>query len=92
MITKLVEYRNRDTIAALEEMLRLALDGKLRGLVFTAWASGRRRHALGITGDYWSDPAQALAAANRMAYLLNEYITDADTGQPPPSADGKLGA
>lgn len=91
MITSLVEYRNRDTIEALTEMLRLAHEGKVRGVVFTAWA-GRRRHALGVTGDYWHDPAQALAAANRMAYLLNQYITEADTGQPPPSAHGKLGA
>lgn len=90
MITKLVEYRNRDTIAALTELLRLAREGRIRGLVFTAW-SGRRAHAIGITGDYWHDPAQALAAANRMAYLLNQHITDAETGQPPPSAHGKLG-
>ena len=33
-----------------------------------------------------------LMQACRMAYLLNQHITAADDGRPPPSAHGKLGA
>src|SRR5574337_2024942 len=90
LVTNLVEYKVRDTIQALNELLRLAHEGKLHGLVFIAHR-GERRHKMGVTGSYWDDPALALGAAVRMSYRLNQHVTEAEGREPPPhSAHGLL--
>lgn len=73
-ITQILEYRSRDTAEALAELLHRAQKGQIRGLVF-AYKSGPRRHRIGITGEYWEDPAQALGCAVRLSYRLNQVMT-----------------
>jgi len=73
-ITEILEYKNRNTIEALTDILHRAHLGRINGLVFI-YKSGPKRHRVGITGDYWEDPAQALGAAVRLSYRLNQYVT-----------------
>jgi hypothetical protein len=90
-VTEILEYKNRNTVEALTDMLHRAHQGRMRGLVFI-YKSGPKRHRVGITGEYWEDPAQALGAAVRLSYRLNQAITaleaklPADAAEPPPGA------
>jgi len=84
MITQILEYKTRDTVSALTELLHRAQHGRLHGLVFIC-KTGPRRHRVGITGEYAADPAQALGAAVRLSYRLNLAVTEAEMHAP--SAD-----
>lgn len=90
-VTHILEYKTRDTAAALTELLHQAQHGKLHGVVFIA-KTGPRRHRLGVTGEYWADPAQALGAAVRLCHRINQRISEAEKldDHPPDSGHAPL--
>lgn len=77
-VTHFEEFAARDTVAALEELLARATRGQIRGLAF-AIKTGPLRHRLGLTGDYWKDPGEALKATARMQYKANQLITERES-------------
>jgi len=79
-VTTIDEYRSRDTIAALRDLLNRAERGQIRGLAF-AIKVGARRHRLGFTGHYYEDPIETLGCVTRMEYKLNQLISARD-GEP----------
>lgn len=79
-VTTIEDYRSRDMIEALEDLLGRARKGQLRGFAF-AIKVGSRRHRVGFTGTYWDDPTEALGCVTRMEYKLNQLISSRD-GEP----------
>lgn len=63
-VIKLDEYRNRDVVSALRDLLAMAENGEVQGLVFVAKLG--QAHRAGALGDYRLHPEQALPAATRM--------------------------
>lgn len=80
-VTRIIEYRNRDTIAALEDLLARARGGHLRGVAFTIKTSANQ-HRLGLTGAYWDNPHEVLMCAVRLSHIVNELISSRDTAAP----------
>lgn len=64
-VVSLAQYKNRELIAVLREMLHLAEDGHAHGLAFVL-KMGPKRHWSGLTGDYSRNPDEALPAAVRL--------------------------
>lgn len=79
-VTRISDYQNRDTVSALKDMLARAQAGKLRGVAF-AVKTGAKRHLMGMTGEYWDDPHEALSVATRMEYKINQVISGRDDEQ-----------
>lgn len=75
-VTRISEYRSSDTVTALEELLVLAKQGTLTGMVF-ACKYDHWHHGVGVTGDYRRDPIPALGVAGRLFRMLNRF---ADSG------------
>jgi hypothetical protein len=69
------EFKARDTIVALRELLVKASKGQIESLAFYAELKGGRQKT-GFTGKYRNNPAEAVKVANRMSVRLNE-INDA---------------
>jgi hypothetical protein len=69
-VTSIVEYRNKETVAVLEELLDQARRGEITGLAF-ACKVGDKNHGIGLTGDYRDDPISTLAVVSRIAHVLN---------------------
>lgn len=64
-------------MAALEELLKLAKAGKLKGCVFACWFD-KPHHAIWTTGKYLEDPVHALAVSARMYAVANQMINEMD--------------
>lgn len=69
-VTSIIEFRNKETISVLEELLAQARAGDISGFAF-ACKYGGNRHGIGLTGDYRKDPIEALAVTARIAHVLN---------------------
>ena len=69
-VTKLVEYANRETIETLEDLLKQARQGEIKGFLF-AVRLGIKRHAMGVSGEYANDPIMAAAVTSRILYKLH---------------------
>lgn len=69
-VTHIEEFRNKETIGVLEELLELAKAGQITGFVF-ACKYNSKRHGIGLTGDYRKDPIEALAISARIIHVLN---------------------
>lgn len=76
-ITRIEEYHARDTVAALRDLLERAEAGRLRAFAF-AIKTGPKRHRYGFTGDYRTDPAEALGCVTRMEYKVNQLMSAND--------------
>lgn len=76
-VTKITDYQNRETIEALRELLSRAEQGRIRAFAFSV-KTGTKRHLIGFTGDYWTDPADALGSITRMEYKANQLISARD--------------
>lgn len=72
-ITKIAEYKNRNTVAVLEELLQQAKHGDITGFAF-ACKLGETLHGIGLTGDYRADPIQGLSITARLQHLLNRAV------------------
>jgi hypothetical protein len=73
-VTRISDYRHRDMTLAINDLLALAKAGRLRAFMFAIKTSSRR-HAIGLTGEYWDDPTDALGVATRMEYKVNQLIS-----------------
>jgi hypothetical protein len=84
-VVRIVEYLNRDTISALEDMLARARRGEVLGLCF-AFKTGPGHHGIGLTGEYISDPTDVLAVASRISIEVNMLVRErnksGEQGQP----------
>lgn len=76
-VTRIDEHQTREVEDALLELLERHRRTGLRAFAFTI-KTGPRRHRIGITGDYWTDPAELLAVATRMEYKANQLISSRD--------------
>jgi hypothetical protein len=74
-VTRIVEWKNRDTIQALEHMLSQAKEGRLTGMLF-ACKLDDKNHGMGITGDYAADPLPVSAIAGALFRLVNKYAQE----------------
>lgn len=54
-VTKMVEYRNADTIKACEDLLDMAKRGDITGMCFVI-NFGNLGQGAGVTGTYWANP------------------------------------
>lgn len=73
-VTRISEYQSRDMVASLRDLLERAEQGKLKALAFSA-KTGPKRHVIGLVGDYWTDPIEALAVATRIEFKCNQLIS-----------------
>lgn len=73
LVTRLSEYRNRETIGILEQLLEQAKQGAILGILFCVRIE-HKHHAMGVAGCYHADPAQAVTACSRMTHRLNLMI------------------
>jgi hypothetical protein len=76
-VTEIAEYKGRDIIIALRDLLHRAEQGRLRAFAFCI-KTGPHRHRIGFAGDYYTDPAQALFCASRMQYKANQLVSARD--------------
>ena len=68
----------RESIAVLQHLLALAHGGDLRGLAVCAKDSTGFEH-IAFAGEYLSDPAKAVNAANRMSWRLTQMQDERDS-------------
>lgn len=69
-LVNLAEYRSSDVVKTLRELLDLAEDGQIYGLVFVC-KLGPNDHRAGRAGAYKRAPEQALPAT----YMLKDYLS-----------------
>lgn len=62
------EYRAREVVAVLEEMLQHAKAGRLPGIAFVTEIEGRE--LVGVTGVYKADPKRALRTIDNVRRKL----------------------
>lgn len=72
-VTRLSEYKNKETVGVLEQLLAQARNGDISGLLFCVRLSSNH-HAMGISGIYHADPTQAVTGCGRMKHRLNLMI------------------
>ena len=77
-VTKLVEYANREMIETLEDLLKQARQGEIKGFLF-AVRLGIKRHAMGVSGEYAQDPIMAAAVTSRILYKLHTIADGAQS-------------
>lgn len=69
-VVQLGDYRGKETMAVLRELLVKASRGEIAALGFNVeFKDGSQR--TGFTGKYKLDPAEALRVANKMSQRLN---------------------
>lgn len=76
-VTRIDETTHREIVDALRDLLARAETHRLRGFGFFA-KTGPNRMLMGVTGEYWRDPFQALAGVTRMEYKVNQLISSRD--------------
>lgn len=74
-VVNLAQYRSREVIAALRELLEAAEAGEIRGLAYVVKvAPGDNR--VGLAGVYKQCPEKALKAAFKLEKELREPLVD----------------
>jgi len=69
-VTKIADFKSKETVEMLRDLLEKAENGEILGLVFCV-RLGIRRHAMGVSGHYKDDPVMAVAVTARMGHRLN---------------------
>lgn len=69
-VVRLGEFRNRELVATLKEMLQLAEAGSIHAHAFVI-KLGPGEHRAGLSGDYARSPAEALTATFIMERQLS---------------------
>lgn len=74
-VRRINAYSDHEVVKTLKHLLSQAESGHVRGL---AWAikTGPHTHTVGLAGQYWTDPVEALGCIARMEYKLNTIISD----------------
>lgn len=80
-IIRMKEYRCRDIVAALECMLEAARRGEIKALAVCAKDLQGKEHAA-FLGEYRSNPALGVNAANRMSMRLTMLQDELDAMNP----------
>lgn len=75
-VTRLAQYRAKQTVEVLEELLEQAKAGDLTGLAVVCKRSSK--HTFCLTGDYREDPLPVMALAERMQHVLNRMMDRRD--------------
>lgn len=71
-VVRIVEYKNRDTIAVCREIIAKAERGEVTGMLF-ALRLGDFDHGIGATGSYLKDPISGLAVAGRLLSIISKF-------------------
>ncbi len=82
-VTKLSEYKSRETVETLEKLLEQARRGEIHGLLFCV-RLGIKSHAMGLAGEYAKDPVMAVAVTSRMLHRLNIYADENESAMSRP--------
>ena len=70
-VVQLGDYRGKETVAVLRELLIRASRGQVAGFGFNVeFKDGTQK--TGFTGKYKANPTEALRVANRMSQRLND--------------------
>lgn len=69
-VTQITEHHSREVIDTLQYLLHRAEKGQIRALA-SSIKTGRRKHRIGFSGQYWDDPLETLGCVTRMEYTLN---------------------
>jgi hypothetical protein len=86
-VTKISLHKNRattrDALKILEELKRLAEEGKMSGFAYIVEIEADPLPRFGVLGQYLSDPFRALSACNRLWLKLGRIasIKDAERAQ-----------
>lgn len=70
---EIIEWKTNETVEVLEELLKLAKDGEITGLMFSYKLLGHRG-GIGLTGEYRKDPISVLQPAARLSHILNRMF------------------
>ena len=68
-VVRMQEFRNRELVGVLRELLQLAERGSVSGMAFVVKV-GRAAHRAGLTGDYSRNQDEALSAVVRLKERL----------------------
>lgn len=79
-VVSLNEWRQREHLAMLGYLTRLAKKGELEGLAIVFRRDGRDEYA--FTGIFNSDSAAALKAANRISWKMNQALDAREADAP----------
>jgi hypothetical protein len=80
-VIRITEYRDRDTINVLEDLLKRAKRGEVRGICF-AIKTDIGHHGIGLTGEYITDPTDVLAVVSRIDFEVNMLIREHNATNP----------
>lgn len=78
-VVRMDEYKNREILSVLDHLASQARKGEIRGLAFCA----RNRNGgeeIGVSGDYRTDPAQAVNVACKMSWRLTKMQDEQEAG------------
>lgn len=78
VVVDFVEYRFRETIAVLRSVLRRTLRGEVFGLALCVGTKEGEKYY--FTGIFRQNSAQALKAANRMSWKMNQAMDEQESG------------
>lgn len=73
-VTSIFDYGNRELIETLVDLLQMARNGEVVGLIFAAQLHSRK-DLLGAAGSYLDDMTTALGASARLMHLANRKIS-----------------
>lgn len=76
-VARIDDYQHREIVIALRDLLERAEKGRIKGFAFSI-KTGPKRHRIGFTGDYWTDPYEVLGCVTRMEYKVNQLISARD--------------
>jgi len=75
-VTRIAEWKHKDTIEALEYLLAMAKRGEITGFIYGVRV-GDWHHGIGVTGHYRDDPIAGLGATGRIFSALNRLAEQA---------------
>lgn len=74
-VIRIIEWKNRETIAVLREALAKAESGEVRGVCLAVKLEGGL-HGIALTGEYFDDPTDVLAVASRIDFEVNHLVRE----------------
>jgi hypothetical protein len=77
-VKSIAEHKSRGIVTMLKDLLQRAERGDFRAFAFVYMPRGPDSHVIGAEGDYWDHPNHWVAAAGRMQYKANQFVSACD--------------